>query len=391
MTQALQPVAKAGPEPIVEIRQGPALAIDEAAEATVASHAFLRRAWFAPRMGAGALTIVGRRGDGSILAAIPLAPMGPPMLGLRMVPGSYWPFRSLPVAADAAEDELRALLSDASAHAALGQAWRLGPVYDDDPAVGRLAAAASACGWTMLRRSLGTTFLLDLPALRAAGDWPRSSVLRKVGSCERRLGAEGPLHIRFVRGGAWDAAALDALAAIEASSWVGRRTDGSGAKFLRVEQRSYWESVLADPQLARMLSAAILFVGETPVAFSFDLNVGRLQYGIAGSYDERFARWSVGKIVTWRHLEESMARGIELVDWGCGDSGYKRDFGGLAGPEIVDLLFVRSRPLARVLRPRWERGSGGGAEEDSARLLGPRERLILAALMTAAAAASLSE
>ena len=343
-------------------------------------------------MGAGALTIVGRRGDGSILAAIPLAPMGPPMLGLRTVPGSYWPFRSLPIAADAAENELRALLSDASAHAALGQAWRLGPVYDDDPAAGRLAAAARACGWTMLRRSLGTTFLMDLSALRGAGDWPRPSVLRKINSCERRLGAEGPLRIRFVRGGEWDAAALDALAAIEASSWVGQRTDGSGAKFLRVDQRAYWESVLADAHLAEMLSAAILFVDEAPVAFSFDLNVGRLQYGIAGSYDERFARWGVGKIVTWRHLEESMARGIEQVDWGCGDSGYKRDFGGLAGPEIIDCLFVRSRPLARVLRAKWERGNAGdGADDDATRFLGRRERLILAALVTAATAASLSE
>ena len=44
MKQALQPVAKTGSEPIVEIRRGPAAAIDEAAEATFAGHTFLRRA-----------------------------------------------------------------------------------------------------------------------------------------------------------------------------------------------------------------------------------------------------------------------------------------------------------------------------------------------------------
>ena len=63
----------------------------------------------------------------------------------------------------------------------------------------------------------------------------------------------------------------------------------------------------------------------------------------------------VGKIVTWRHLEESMTRGIELVDWGCGDSGYKRTMGAEPGAEVVDCLFVRGAALAALLRPLWKR------------------------------------
>jgi hypothetical protein len=380
------------PAPIVELRPGFAPAIDEAAALAVPSHAFLRRAWFEPAGAAGSTTLVGRRGDGSILAAMPLASMGPVMLGVRMVPGSYWPFRSVPVAADARESELHAFLGHPTAIQALGQIWRMGPYHADDPPAGALEGAAKARGWTVLKRRLGTSYVMDLEALADQGEWPSRSTLRKIGAMERQLAAsEGPLQVRFVKGAGWDAAALDALAAIEANSWVGTRTDGSGAKFLKPAQRAYWEGVLRDPRLADMLSAVILFVGDTPAAFSFDLNVGLLQYGLAGSYDDRFKRWSVGRIVTWRHLEESRSRGIEIVDWGSGDSGYKRQIGALPGPEIVDCLFVRSRSLASILRPKWTRPSDGGGDEAARSLLTRRQQLIVGAIVTAAAAASFSE
>jgi hypothetical protein len=312
------------------------------------------------------------------------------MLGMNMVPGSYWPFRSPVIAAHAEEGELRTLIGDPQSRSALGQAWRIGPVYAEDEGVRRLAAAACAEGWTRLARPLGTTFVMDIPKLRASGGWPTRSAARKMARLERQLMEQGRLRLRFVRGEDWDDRALDALAAIEAASWIGQRTDGSGAKFLSRAQRGYWEAVLADPELAEMLSAAILHVGDEPVAFSFDLNVGPLQYGIAGSYDSRFSRWSPGRLVTWRHIDESESRGIERIDWGSGDSGYKREFGAVPGSEIVDLLFVRSRPLAAVLRGRWC-GGGGEIDPDARRLLSRREQLLIAGLATAAAAASLAE
>jgi CelD/BcsL family acetyltransferase involved in cellulose biosynthesis len=45
--------------------------------------------------------------------------------------------------------------------------------------------------------------------------------------------------------------------------------------------------------------------------------------------------------------------GVACIDWGAGDPGYKSEMGAVAGPAIVDHLFVRNRLLARLVRPFW--------------------------------------
>lgn len=349
-------LAPGRPRAAIDARVEPGLspAIDEAAACADPHHAFLRRAWYGEER--GAVTLVARRADGSPLAALPLRPAGPALLGVRQVPGSYWPYRSVPVAADARGEEIAAFLSHAMARRALGRAWRIGPVYADDPAVALLARAAVDAGWTCLTRPLGTTFLLDIPAAQDHGPWPRPSTLRKLRAREKQLAALGPLRWTFARGADWSDTLIEQLRQVEAESWVGRDTDGSGAKFLTEAQRAYWQGVLADPALAALLSASLLEVSGRPVAFSFDLNVGALQYGIASSYDAAFARQGPGTLLTYRHVEESMARGITHIDWGAGDGGYKRALGAVPDAPIRDLLFVRNRALAALARRRWESG-----------------------------------
>jgi CelD/BcsL family acetyltransferase involved in cellulose biosynthesis len=200
--------------------------------------------------------------------------------------------------------------------------------------------------------------VIDLNALADRAAWPPKSMARKVRAHQRQLEANGPVALQFVSGKDWRGEILDALAAVEAQSWVGRSTDGSAAKFLKPGQRAAWETTLEDPAIADMLSASILRVGGTPVAFTFDLNVGRVQFGIATGYDERFARCSPGKVIGLRNVEHAMTRGIELFDWGCGNSGYKSAIGAEAGTDIVDCLFVRSRPVAALIRKKWLTGAG---------------------------------
>ena len=80
---------------------------------------------------------------------------------------------------------------------------------------------------------------------------------------------------------------------------------------------------------------------------------------IANSYDARFARHSPGKCLAYRNLVESLGRGIETVDWGGGDSGYKQTIGSADPTELVDYLLVRAniltRPLSRLLEKLWSR------------------------------------
>ena len=345
----------------VDLYAGFPAVIDALATRAHPGHDFLRANWFAASASEGGSTLVGRRLDGSPIAAIPVSPVGPMMIGLGNVPGAYWPFRSAVMGADASWSELAAMLAHAGTRAALSPMWRMGPVYADEPATEALVRAAKRARWTVLTRSVGRSFTLDL----TRQDWPRKSTLKRLGGYRRRLEAMGSVRIETVRGPGWTKAVFRSLGEVEAASWVGTATDGSGAKFLRTEQRSLWQRVVADPVLADALSATILWLDDRPLAFSFDLTSGNRQYAIASSFDAAFGDHRVGKIVTYHQLAAARSAGIAQVDFGTGDSGYKREIGAEPSSEIHDYLFVRNRSAAALLRLKWEGRARSGDDSDT--------------------------
>ncbi len=315
-------------------------------------HAFLRRSWFEGAGGERPTTLLAERADGRVIAALPTVAG---QFGMRAVPGSYWPYRSFPIAADASDAELVSFLASRQVKQTLGRVWRMGPVYSDDVTASRLMRVAGSAGWTILARTLGTSYVLDLEALQADGGWPKTSTLRKNRWIERRLAELGELEWRTAPGTDWDEALFDTLAEIERNSWVMKKTDGRDAKFAAPHNRRIWEAALRDPELAAKMSAALLHIGGTPAAFAFSIQAGRTRYYLANGYDERFAKHSLGRALLYRDFQQAVEAGTSLIGWGSGDSGYKTEMGAVPGPEILDLLFVRGRALAAVLRPAWER------------------------------------
>lgn len=327
-------------------------AIDALARCNLGGYGFLRAAWYGA-CGSPGRTLLLRRGgpDGAVLAAIPTVAFGPDLAGGRKVPGSYWPLRAALVAPDCDLFELAHALGHDAARR-LGRVWRVGPVRRDDPALCRLVAAARLANWTVLARPVGTSWVIDCDAARAAG-WPRGSTTRKLRHAWRKLEALGTPRWRHVRGAAWSPAVLEELGQIEAQSWIARTTDGSGAKFMTEARRAAWRRTLGDPVLAESLVATILMLDESPIAFSFDLDDGPVRYGIACSYVEDLSDASAGKQANYKVMDDAIAAGQSLIDMGLGDSGYKQAMGAVAGYELVDLLFVRSRTAARILALKW--------------------------------------
>lgn len=331
----------------VLVREGLSTAIDAVAECGAPTHRFLRHGWFAAAVqayGGRPRTWVVER-DGMPVIALPAVSVGPQALGMAMVAGSYWPFRSFPVAGEAGSGAFDALL-DAVARDT--RVLRFGPVYDGDPALEGLRAAADRRGWRAVPRFVAESFVLDMAGLRAEGTWPRNSTLRKNRFHEKHLGEHGALDWQFVHGADWDDAAFDALADIERGSWIGERTDGRDAKFASDAHGRFWRLAAADPVIAGAMWAAVLRVDGRPAAFSFDLNAGDLKYAIANSYLPVFAKHSPGKLLYYRNLVRALDDGITRVDWGAGDSGYKRTIGAEDGPAIRDWLFVRPGIAARA-------------------------------------------
>jgi len=342
----------------VDVEAGASSALDAVAEAADSAHGFLRARWYAAAAGSAPLvTLCARRADsGAPVVALPLVPRRIGPLRLREVPGSYWPYRSFPLAKDLTGDELADFLASPEARSALGRAWRLGPVHGDDPTVLRLAQAARSAGWTMLSRKVATCFDLDLARLTASGTWPSSKRRQTLRWRERRLAQQGELTYTLVNGEQWNPGVLDVLAAAEAESWVVR--DGGDPKFLRgTPCRAAWEGAIADPALADRLVGWILQVGGEPAAFVFGLDAGPVRHVIANGYSERFAEGSPGLLVLFRAFQDSASAGVAKISWGAGDAGYKSQMGAEEGPDMVDLLFVRGALLAAVARPVWRRGA----------------------------------
>ncbi|MFM7377771.1 MAG: GNAT family N-acetyltransferase [Erythrobacter sp.] len=336
----------------VAARTGAAPALDVLATRNLAGHGFLRAAWYGEGAPHALRTLVVEREDGTPIAAIPTAPFGPAIAGLRKVPGSYWPLRSPLIAPDCSTFELAQALGHPAA-ASLGPVWRVGPARADCPATQRLVDAARRAGWSVLARPAGTSWVIDLDTARKQGGWPRGSTASRLARIERRLASHGPVAWRIIRSADWSDAVLDELAEVEAASWIAAKTDGSGAKFMAPARRAAWRAVLADPVLAEMLCATILTVNGRTVAFSFDCDDGPVRYGIAGSYRSDFAKAEVGKLANHRAICDAFAAGQTIIDLGAGDSGYKRDMGAVAGYDLVDLLFVKSRTAARLVSRLW--------------------------------------
>jgi CelD/BcsL family acetyltransferase involved in cellulose biosynthesis len=324
------------------IQPGLPSAIDAVAAAAPETHRFLRRQWYAAAVAAyGGVprTVVVRRDDTPV-AALPLVATGPRWLRAATVPGCYWPFRSLPIAEGAGGAVADAMLA---AVAPEWRALRLGPVYDGDPAATLLLSRARASGWGVVDRTLATSFALDMAAARAEGAWPRTSTLKKNRFHEKHLAEHGALEWCFVSGAGW-ADAFDRMATIEERSWQA----GHDAKFTATGHGAFFRAAAQDPVIAAMFHAALLTIDGVPTAFSFDLDAGTLKYAIANSYDPVVAKHSPGKLLYYRNLVEALGRGVERVDWGAGDSGYKRVIGATEGPAIRDWLLLRPGIMARV-------------------------------------------
>ncbi len=367
------------------------------------SHSFLRRAWYSADVHAGLCTLLAKRRDGTPVIAIPTRPVGPMVLRARTVSSSYWPFRSFPIASDATDAEIAALLRCAIVQRAIGPALRIGPVYADDPAIVKLTSVAQSLGWSVLTRELGTSFIQNIAEQSANGNWPGKSRARKVRACERKLRqAHGDIRLEVFTGNRWSDAVWHDLAAIEAASWVGTKTDHSGAKFINPANLKRWRLAAADPVIAAQMRATILYAASRPIAFSFDLEAGAVSYGIASNYAEDMAAFSPGQIITSRLIDDAIARGVQTIDWGSGDNGYKRALGAEAGPKIIDIMLVRGQVLAAALKPRWEmtrQSASLALAEGFAASLGEitkagavrMEHMLLPGLAIAAAAAAMGE
>ncbi|MHC4205620.1 MAG: GNAT family N-acetyltransferase [Planctomycetota bacterium] len=76
------------------------------------------------------------------------------------------------------------------------------------------------------------------------------------------------------------------------------------------------------------LRAYVLYVGEEPCAFQFDILYGKTQFTEFGSFDPRWSRGSPGTVLLIKVLEQLCGDSeVSLMDYGFGHALYKSKFG----------------------------------------------------------------
>ncbi len=330
--------------------------IDMLAESDEPRRAFLRARWFEASEDPTLHTKIVRNLKGRAVLALPLVAKKIGPLTIRQIGGAYWPFRGAPIDPSATIEELASGLADYTVARELGAAWRIGPVIADDPSLLTLRDSATLAGWHCLERRVGSLFCLDLAALRASGSWPSSKGKQKDRWRLRQLEKIAPVRIETFTGLDWTSREHDAIGAIEAASWVGQLESGGDTKFHNPDLRSYWEHAAQDPNIGAMIRGYLLWVGDTPAAFTFGLETGDTRYCIANNFDQQFNKFSPGRVLLYHDFEDAADRGFARIDWGLGDGGYKGPMGAHEDASVIDLLFVRNPVVARIAAYFWQRG-----------------------------------
>jgi len=193
---------------------------------------------------------------------------------------------------------------------------------------GRIGAVLARYGRAMLRSDL------------SGADYVRATLetrrRKEADRQRRRLAEQGELVFRLVRAPSDIGPALEAFLDLEASGWKGRRgTDlkhaQGAADFIRAAVRG-----LAERDAGRV---GILSSGGRVVAAGIVVLSGTRAYYIKTAYDEAFARYSPGLLLTLdltRHL---------LDDPGIADA----DSVAVAGHPMIDPLWTARQPIISLL------------------------------------------
>lgn len=253
--------------------------------------------------------------------------------------GYYWPWRGVAVEPGAGEQALTALAAELTKRPC-GAVLRMGPLIDGDTDTQRFVSLLRSNGWRGLKQESGQVFEMTLPAsMEMLQAQISGSLWKNIAYLRRRLDKQAPVTTERHQLSAERAAPLLRRAAlVEQSSWVARQ--GEEVKLVGEQNQTYW-SRLAQHGDGPKVVLWLLSSGEHDIAFSLHLEYGQTMCIVANGYDEDWKSSSPGSLLSLDIFRDAIGRGLRLVDWGQGDSGYKQRWGAQPGARIMDLILFR--------------------------------------------------
>lgn len=260
-------------------------------------------------------------------------------LDLWALGGYYWPWRGVAVEPGAGEQAL-AGLADELTRRPCGAMLRMGPLIDGDTDTQGFVTLLRARGWRGLKQETGRAFELALPAsIEALQAQVSASLWKNIAYLRRRLDKQGAVTTERHRlTGSGAAPLLQRAALVEQASWVAQQ--GGEVKLVGAQNQAYWSGLAQDgdgPEAVLWLLSS----GGRDIAYSLHLEHGQTMCIVANGYDEAFKASSPGSLLSLDIFRDAIGRGLRLVDWGQGDSGYKQRWGAQPGAQMMDLILFR--------------------------------------------------
>jgi CelD/BcsL family acetyltransferase involved in cellulose biosynthesis len=217
---------------------------------------------------------------------------------------------------------------------------RMGPLIDGDTDTQRFIALLRARGWRALAQESGQVFELKLPAsIEQLQAQVSASLWKNIAYQRRRLEKQGVVtserHLLTAEGAA---PLLQRAALVEQASWVAQQ--GGDLKLVGAPNQAYW-SQLAQHGDGPEVVLWLLSCGGRDIAYSLHLEHGQTMCIVANGYDDALKVSSPGSLLSLDIFREAIGRGMHLVDWGQGDSGYKERWGAQPGARMMDLILFR--------------------------------------------------
>jgi hypothetical protein len=317
------------------------------ADAQPREYAFMNAAWYAAwhahmlpsgswRGPPGCVVIRDRQGD--IAGAFPYAwqKVGP--LKFLSLGGSYGPLRTIPLAVRETAQASAALAKFFSTRRE-ATGLRLGPVESTDLAVTAFLDELRRAGWRLHQLRETPEFVLNVPSSldgfrQLVGSGPIKQAAYKKRRMERKGQVEVHLHNGLDRAG-WDRVMSD-VEAIEMRSWVAR--EGGLIRFSGPQNRAFWSAFLADRAGSEATRIWLLSFNGQAVSHCVTVDSSPVRYIITNAYLPEMENFSTGVIVLYDVLEDAINRGMQVVNYGEGDSGYKARWGFAAERTTHDWL-----------------------------------------------------
>jgi CelD/BcsL family acetyltransferase involved in cellulose biosynthesis len=296
---------------------------------------------------------------GELTGVFPFARMKFGPVEFRVGGGHFLPYRSVALAAvtDSRRDTCAAMAEALIDYAPWRLGLRIGAISDHDESSRAIATALAARGWHVGMRKLGQCFVLRAPANAARFNEVSGGMIKRANYYERRMRRAGSVAItefRSIDSNRWRAALEDA-AAIESNSWLSGE-DGH-LLFATQADKNFWAHAVCDDFLHEAITLWIMYFDGRPASFSLTLDAGGTKFILANLYDERLKDHRTGNILAYYIISRAIEQGYKMIDWGLGDSGYKRLWGAEPGHTLYDLLALPPGPISGIIKWAIERRS----------------------------------